>query len=44
MSGFVMVSFAVEIFEDRDEVSIFEGDESVTTDLSPVLKVIAEFV
>ena len=47
----VMVSFAVvgeryeiDFFEDREEISIFKGDESVTIDIAPVLKVIAEFV
>ncbi len=50
-SDSVMVSFAVvgeryevDFFEDREEVSVFSGDESVSTDISPVLKVIADFV
>lgn len=49
--GSVMVSFAVvgeryeiDFFEDREEISVFKGDESVTIDLAPVLKVISDFV
>ena len=47
----IMVSFAVvgeryeiDFFEDHEEISIFKGDESVTIDLEPVMKVISEFV